>query len=169
MRGLKLGTSPGELGVHAPEPLNPLSPAPSDVAMAAPAFTLFHAPAPSSTPIQPLTTLPPQTQTRTAPAIVSQLPPASIIAQQASAGDGRLMSSLDALADSGMSSEGIGAGARWRPAETNVGGNIGGGLEDDGDAEGGKDELFAIPPRERGPEMARSPFSLVSEEVVPWR
>ncbi|OBT78097.1 hypothetical protein VF21_02744 [Pseudogymnoascus sp. 05NY08] len=166
MRGLKVGTSPGELGVHAPEPLNPLSPAPSDVAMAAPAFALFHAPAPST---QASEATPAPISTRAPLAIVSQLPPASIIAQQASAGDGRLMSSLDALADSGTGGLDVGAGARWRPAETNAGGNIGGGGEDDGDAEGGKDELFAIPPRERGPEMARSPFSLVSEEVVPWR
>lgn len=50
-----------------------------------------------------------------------------------------------------------------------MGGNAGVRGEDDGDAEGGKDELFAIPPLPRGPEMARSPFSLVSEEVVPWR
>ncbi|OBT62129.1 hypothetical protein VE03_08297 [Pseudogymnoascus sp. 23342-1-I1] len=162
MRGLKLGTSPGELGVHAPEPLNPLSPAPSDVAIAAPAFALFHAPAPSA-PTQ--LSEPASIPARAVPTVVSQLPPASIIAQQASAGDGRLMSSLDALAG-GDTKE---AGMKWTPAEFNVGGNVGGGGEDDGDAEGGKDELFAIPPLPRGPEMARSPFSLVSEEVVPWR
>ncbi|KAL5349354.1 hypothetical protein ACLOAV_005644 [Pseudogymnoascus australis] len=162
MRGLKLGTSPWELGVHAPEPQNPLSPAPSDVAIAAPAFALFHAPAPSA-PTQPFEPVP--TPARAVPAIVSQLPPASIVAQQASTGDGRLMSSLDALAG-GDTKE---TGARWTPAETNMGGNAGIRGEDDWDAEGGKDELFAIPPLPRGPEMARSPFSLVSEEVVPWR
>jgi hypothetical protein len=72
------------------------------------------------------------------------------------------MSSLDALAGGDTS------GAQWTPADNKsaVGGDVG---SDDGDGEGGKDELFAIPPRERGPDMARSPFSLVSEEVVPWR
>ncbi|ELR08012.1 hypothetical protein GMDG_02850 [Pseudogymnoascus destructans 20631-21] len=171
MGGLKVGTSPGELGVYAPGPLNPLSPAPSDVAIAAPAFALFHAPAPSSAPEQSVqTTLPTQTQTRGAPAIVSQLPPVSIVAQQAETGDGQLMSSLDALAAGGTGGEGVGAGARWTPADAkSAGGDVGEGNDGEEDAEGGKDELFAIPPRERGPEMARSPFSLVSEEVVPWR
>lgn len=79
------------------------------------------------------------------------------------------MSSLDALA--GGDTNPKEGGVKWTPAETSsVGANAGGGEgEDDGDAEGGKDELFAIPPLPRGPEMARSPFSLVSEEVVPWR
>ncbi|KFX86438.1 hypothetical protein O988_09578, partial [Pseudogymnoascus sp. VKM F-3808] len=158
MRGLKLGTSPAELGAQAPEPLNPLSPAPSDVAIAAPAFALFHAPAPTSTPEhtseQTAASTHTNPSTRAAPSIVSQAPPPSIIAQQAEAGDGRLMSSLDALAGGDTSS------AQWTPADNKsaVGGAIG---SDDGDGEGGKDELFAIPPRERGPDMARSPFSLM--------
>ena len=46
---------------------------------------------------------------------------------------------------------------------------MGGRNADEGDGEGEDDELFAIAPNPRGPEMARSPFSLVSEEVVPWR
>jgi hypothetical protein len=78
------------------------------------------------------------------------------------------MSSLDALAGCDTANVG-GAGLRWTPVESSsVGEGAGGGEDDGGDGEG-KDELFAIPPRERGPEMARSPFSLVSEEVVPWR
>lgn len=81
------------------------------------------------------------------------------------------MSSLDALAGGDTI-----AGARWTPVESSLvgagpGGAGGGGEDGEGDGEDGegKDELFAIPPRERGPGMARSPFSLVSEEVVPWR
>ena len=38
-----------------------------------------------------------------------------------------------------------------------------------GEEDGDDDELFAVTMNPRSPEMARSPFSLVSEEVIPWR
>lgn len=76
------------------------------------------------------------------------------------------MSSLDALTGGGKGSEGLGVGTKWTAAGNKA---VGGNNADEGDGEGGEDELFAIAPNPRGPEMARSPFSLVSEEVVPWR
>lgn len=76
------------------------------------------------------------------------------------------MSSLDALTGGGTGIEDLGAGAKWASAGNK---SVGGSNADEGDGEGGDDELFAIAPNPRGPEMARSPFSLVSEEVVPWR
>lgn len=89
---------------------------------------------------------PSQPLARIAPRAVAQSPPSHIVAQQAESLHSMQMNSLDALAAQGV----VRADERKAARE-----------EDD--------ELFAVTLSPRSPDMAKSPFSLVTAEAVPWR
>jgi hypothetical protein len=149
LRGLKLGTSASDLNARAP----------GKILLTRPLGTIMNfvniSTAPTRDPAAHL--LSPDTgdvavssfslfhggQSRPVPRAVAQAPPSYILAQQAEAGANQ----WDALAPTKTATKVASEDSENEP----------------------DDDLFAVNMSPRSPDMAKSPFSLVTTEAVPWR
>lgn len=139
MKGLKLGTSEGELkSSGAPPAANPLSPETSDVAVGG--FGSFAAlkGMPDASSLAAKSPQPPTVPSK----IAAHMPPDSFAGQRRQEGG---MGSLNAVASNDVESAPI------QPA-----------------ADDAEDDLFALPMSPRSPDMAKSPFSFAAVDIMKY-
>ena len=182
LKGLKLSTSEKELSsphdanandtvadTLSSHAFNPLSPETSDVAVSSfSAIRGVSPPSQTSTPSQaqalaaPLMEQKPSSQQRQqqksqplpSRRVASQVPPASLLAQQQRMN----MASLDAFAGSSFDDKAASAGGT--PMSMKAAKSTTDTLADDRE-----DDLFALPMSPRSPEMTKSPFSFASRDT----